>query len=144
MTMKMAHSHWQLPSFWIPARKGGSSCRNWKCRSHRSYAFHLVTFLYYANQTQSVSHWHGSRNILVLSVGIPTKLQCTQFELFLRLSSWIPLFHFSWGESAGAISVGLHLVLNNGRPEGLFRGAFMVWVLSETLLIKKIMTFLSP
>ncbi|KAF8154970.1 carotenoid ester lipase precursor [Crassisporium funariophilum] len=30
-----------------------------------------------------------------------------------------------WGESAGAISVGLHLVVNNGNPTGLFHGAFM-------------------
>ncbi|KAF8962488.1 Alpha/Beta hydrolase protein [Flammula alnicola] len=30
-----------------------------------------------------------------------------------------------WGESAGAISVGMHLVANNGNPAGLFRGAFM-------------------
>ncbi|KAF8896776.1 carotenoid ester lipase precursor [Gymnopilus junonius] len=30
-----------------------------------------------------------------------------------------------WGESAGAVSVGLHLVINNGNPEGLFHGAVM-------------------
>ncbi|TFK62937.1 alpha/beta-hydrolase [Pluteus cervinus] len=30
-----------------------------------------------------------------------------------------------WGESAGAIAVGLHLVINDGNPQGLFRGAFM-------------------
>ena len=30
-----------------------------------------------------------------------------------------------WGESAGAFSVGLHLVTNGGDPEGLFRAAFM-------------------
>ncbi|KAL4263269.1 Carboxylic ester hydrolase [Pleurotus pulmonarius] len=30
-----------------------------------------------------------------------------------------------WGESAGAISVALHMVANNGDNEGLFRGAFM-------------------
>ncbi|THH21429.1 hypothetical protein EW146_g170 [Bondarzewia mesenterica] len=30
-----------------------------------------------------------------------------------------------WGESAGAISVGLHMVTNGGDAEGLFRGAFM-------------------
>ncbi|KAF8808598.1 carotenoid ester lipase precursor [Phlegmacium glaucopus] len=30
-----------------------------------------------------------------------------------------------WGESAGAISVGLHLVVNDGNPAGLFQGAFM-------------------
>lgn len=30
-----------------------------------------------------------------------------------------------WGESAGAISVGLHMVANNGDNEGLFRGAIM-------------------
>ncbi len=31
----------------------------------------------------------------------------------------------SWGESAGAISVALHLVTNGGNTEGLFRGALM-------------------
>jgi len=30
-----------------------------------------------------------------------------------------------WGESAGAMSVGLHLVMNDGNSEGLFHGAFM-------------------
>ncbi|PIL35136.1 hypothetical protein GSI_02925 [Ganoderma sinense ZZ0214-1] len=30
-----------------------------------------------------------------------------------------------WGESAGAISVALHLLTNGGNTEGLFRGAFM-------------------
>ncbi|KAI0763529.1 carotenoid ester lipase precursor [Trametes elegans] len=30
-----------------------------------------------------------------------------------------------WGESAGAISVSLHLLANGGDPQGLFRGAFM-------------------
>ncbi|KAF9007463.1 carotenoid ester lipase precursor [Cyathus striatus] len=30
-----------------------------------------------------------------------------------------------WGESAGAISAGLHMVANNGNTEGLFRAAFM-------------------
>jgi acetylcholinesterase len=30
-----------------------------------------------------------------------------------------------WGESAGAISVALHMVTNGGNNEGLFRGAFM-------------------
>ncbi len=31
----------------------------------------------------------------------------------------------SWGESAGAISVALHMVVNKGDQEGLFRGAIM-------------------
>ncbi|CCL99218.1 uncharacterized protein FIBRA_01233 [Fibroporia radiculosa] len=30
-----------------------------------------------------------------------------------------------WGESAGSFSVGLHMVLNDGDPEGLFRAAVM-------------------
>ncbi|KAI0039748.1 sterol esterase [Auriscalpium vulgare] len=30
-----------------------------------------------------------------------------------------------WGESAGALSVGLHLVIDHGNPGGLFRGAIM-------------------
>ena len=31
----------------------------------------------------------------------------------------------SWGESAGAISVALHMLVNKGDQEGLFRGAIM-------------------
>jgi hypothetical protein len=31
----------------------------------------------------------------------------------------------SWGESAGAVSVGLHIVTNGGDTEGLFRAGFM-------------------
>ncbi|KAF9011296.1 Alpha/Beta hydrolase protein [Cyathus striatus] len=30
-----------------------------------------------------------------------------------------------WGESAGAISISLQMLVNDGDPEGLFRGAFM-------------------
>ncbi|KAF9448568.1 carotenoid ester lipase precursor [Macrolepiota fuliginosa MF-IS2] len=30
-----------------------------------------------------------------------------------------------WGESAGAISISLHMLANNGNTEGLFRAAFM-------------------
>jgi len=36
----------------------------------------------------------------------------------------LPVAH-SWGESAGAISVSLHMLTNNGNQEGLFRGAVM-------------------
>ncbi|OJA14825.1 hypothetical protein AZE42_11599 [Rhizopogon vesiculosus] len=32
---------------------------------------------------------------------------------------------YAWGQSAGAMSVGLHMVTNGGNPEGLFRAAFM-------------------
>jgi acetylcholinesterase len=31
----------------------------------------------------------------------------------------------SWGESAGAMSVGLHMLINGGQTDGLFRGAIM-------------------
>lgn len=33
---------------------------------------------------------------------------------------------FRWGQSAGAISIGLHMVANGGNNEGMFRGAVMV------------------
>ena len=37
--MMMTYFHWGLwSSSWIPRRKGSESCRNWKCRSQRSYA----------------------------------------------------------------------------------------------------------
>ena len=41
--------------------------------------------------------------------------------------SWAPSTHLerSWGESAGAISVALHMMTNKGNQEGLFRGAIM-------------------
>ena len=35
------------------------------------------------------------------------------------------MHHDSWGESAGAISVALHMLVNKGDQEGLFRGAIM-------------------
>ena len=37
----------------------------------------------------------------------------------------VGLLGCSWGESAGAISVALHMVTNNGKQGGLFRGAIM-------------------
>src|ERR1700761_8904575 len=36
-----------------------------------------------------------------------------------------PKLVFSWGESAGAISVAMHMLANDGDTEGLFRAAFM-------------------
>ena len=35
------------------------------------------------------------------------------------------LTSLSWGESAGSISVSLHMLVNGGNNEGLFRAAFM-------------------
>ena len=32
---------------------------------------------------------------------------------------------YSWGQSAGAISVALHMLINNGQQGELFRGAIM-------------------
>jgi hypothetical protein len=43
--------------------------------------------------------------------------------LCVSLTSYFVLV--SWGQSAGAISVGLQLVTNGGNPDGLFRAAFM-------------------
>jgi Carboxylesterase family len=43
--------------------------------------------------------------------------------LCVSLTSYLVLV--SWGESAGAISVALHMVTNSGNPDGLFRAAFM-------------------
>jgi len=44
------------------------------------------------------------------------------FDSFPVLSTYL---WRSWGESAGAISVSLHMLTNNGNQEGLFRGAVM-------------------
>lgn len=37
----------------------------------------------------------------------------------------LTLFPPSWGQSAGAIAVGHHMITNGGNPEGLFRAAIM-------------------
>ena len=44
---------------------------------------------------------------------------------FFRLLGLVLIYPSSWGESAGAISVSLHLLVNKGDQEGLFRGAIM-------------------
>lgn len=40
-------------------------------------------------------------------------------------SDMLTLLVASWGESAGAVSIGMHLITNDGDTEGLFHGAFM-------------------
>jgi hypothetical protein len=48
----------------------------------------------------------------------------------------------SWGESAGSQSVSLHMLVNNGNPNGLFRAAIMVSHIStppSDLLLKFIL-----
>lgn len=52
------------------------------------------------------------------------KSQC-QYGLSVALGSHPYSFYDSWGESAGAISVALHMLVNKGDQEGLFRGAVM-------------------
>lgn len=44
---------------------------------------------------------------------------------FLSLLGRVLIHCDSWGESAGAISVSLHMLVNKGNQEGLFRGAIM-------------------
>ena len=65
-----------------------------------------------------------------------TSYNVCKVDLFwsLESDSWTcSSFLFSWGESAGATSVGYHLVMNDGNSEGLFHGAFMVRLLFENL-----------
>ena len=46
-------------------------------------------------------------------------------DLSALCTNAVRLLIYSWGESAGAISVALHMITNGGDTEGLFRGAFM-------------------
>ncbi len=57
-------------------------------------------------------------------MGILRKSPCTPT---VTSSYYISLntSYCSWGESAGAISVSLHMLTNGGDANGLFRGAFM-------------------
>src|SRR5713101_9027804 len=43
----------------------------------------------------------------------------------MLLFGHVLILYGSWGESAGAISVALHMLVNKGDQEGLFRGAVM-------------------
>lgn len=55
---------------------------------------------------------------------VTPKLRCT-----LPVDTWIERLYssvyYSWGQSSGSISVGLHLIANGGNTEGLFHAAFM-------------------
>jgi hypothetical protein len=90
--------------------------------------------LHYIDQPKSVSHWNGFTNTLLPSAVTLTKLQCTRQyrpapESEMLTSTFLSL-HSSWGESAGAYSVGFQLVINDGITQGLFHGAFMVRVMA--------------
>jgi hypothetical protein len=41
----------------------------------------------------------------------------------------LTLYVASWGESAGGMSVGFHLLVDNGESGGLFTGGIMVYFL---------------
>ena len=65
-------------------------------------------------------------------------LQCTRQsqpvpKSGILTSKFLPP-HSSWGESAGAMSVGYQLVIHDGNPQDLFHGAFMVRLLARNLL----------
>ena len=59
------------------------------------------------------------------SVVILQKSLCMFNVIALRFLVSVFLFLVSWGESAGAISISLHMIANNGDTEGLFRAGFM-------------------
>ena len=46
--------------------------------------------------------------------------------VYWGLNSGVKICFSRWSQSAGAISVALHMITNGGNIEGLFRGAFMV------------------
>ena len=96
---------------------GNASLRDRAC-----LACHYI--ISYANQRWSVSQWNGSRNTFLAT---PNELLCTPVRLFLVSGVVLIFFLYSWGESAGALSIGLHLVMNDGNSEGHFQGAFMLF-----------------
>ena len=68
---------------------------------------------------------HGAKGMnLMLELQTKTRSSC-EFWRMVALVVHAATGH-SWGESAGAIGVGTHLVVNGGNPAGLFRGAIMV------------------
>jgi len=77
----------------------------------REYGLDHRNVLYSIVSLQNVKPSGGSRNILELSVVIPTKSRCesNQFAEYYRKSS-VFCVSFSWGESAGAQSVEYHMV----------------------------------
>ena len=56
--------------------------------------------------------------------GDPSKVTMS-VHICLSLLGLVLIHSASWGESAGAISVALHMLVNKGDQEGLFRGAIM-------------------
>ena len=75
---------------------------------------------------QNVRLCVGSRNTSRTSAVTQVKSPCTSLiaKVTNQSTPYIQLF-FSWGQSAGAIAVGHHMITNGGNPEGLFRAAIM-------------------
>jgi len=126
----MTQFHRWISSSWIPRRKGSESCRNWKCRSQRSYVSrsrsHYCTMLI---RCRAFCIKMGPESHFCLRRWPQPSYNVRNLDLLESMGILEHLSVSSWGESAGAISAGLHLVVNDGHLEGLFHGAFMVRLL---------------
>ena len=64
-----------------------------------------------------ISHFGGDPKRVIMYA------TCSSFPYSRRS---LIFFLLSVGQSAGAISIGLHMIANGGNTDGLFRGAVMV------------------
>ncbi|KAJ3506308.1 hypothetical protein NLJ89_g6941 [Agrocybe chaxingu] len=98
----------------------------------------LVWFYGGAFQLGETSQYHGGPNIIErsLALGVPIIYVSVNYRInafgflggkeakYARATN-AGLKDLLWGESAGALSIGFHYLLNDGNPGGLFQGGFM-------------------
>ena len=128
-------------SFRLPREPRSQECRCWQSRPARPSApFNACVWMGPSDIEipQNDSLFAGCRSTFRSSEATPQRSPCTsRLILYLLCAAMGPRVRLAdvlvrpllrirrWGESAGAISVALHLLTNGGNTEGLFRGAFM-------------------
>lgn len=121
---------YRMFSVWVPGEPRSQGCWCWKYWSPRPYVFPLpARLLIYCelfwirtpgSPVGTKIHqrvWGGSYQ----SHHVKTSSRTVIFNQVDKDAAMIS----SWGASAGAVSVALHMVTNGGNPDGLFRAAFM-------------------
>ena len=109
-------------SIWLPRWKRSQRQRSYEHRPSRSWVILRVKEQILITQFRTICSAMGSGQYRFFRGEFRKGHDVNRFFNPFRQSN--P--NVSWGQSAGAISVGLHLLFDGGNTGGLFSGAIMV------------------